>query len=215
MKRFVVIASLSVLLLIGVGGCNYMRWLSAPFWPDETKTKMPVQYEGMEGQKVAVVVSADEFLLHRFPTAPAEVGRAIGERMVANLNDIEMMDPGEVTEYLKENPYWDVTPYSKLLEALEVDRIVFVELIEYRTQEPGNAHIWKGMIAGHVNVLSAEAEDQDTPVFRTTIRAEFPEKNEFGVVSSSDEEIRLGMHSLFSRDAAGLFYEYIKTSPRL
>lgn len=201
--------------LLGAGGCNYMRWLSAPFWPDETKKKVPAQYTEMEGQSVAVIVAADEFLLHRYPTAPAEVGRAISERMVANLEEVQMMDPGKVAKYLDEHPYWDVTPYGNLLKALEVDRIVFVELIEYRTHEPGNAHVWQGMIAGHVGVLSAEADDIDDFVFYTTIRAEFPENSEFGVVNSSDEEIRLGMHSLFSRDAAGLFYEYIKTSPRL
>ena len=197
-----------------VAGCNVGRWMSTPFWPEYETYDVKAQYRDLEGKSVAVMVSADSHMLFRYPKAPLDVCRAMTERLADNMTTVSLTNPRKVIDYQNRNAYWHLVPYGELLDGLGVQRIVLVELVEYETNKPGNAHEWQGLVTGTISVLAADAAVPDDPVFRTTVRAEFPEGGKVGVINSDEASIRLGMHSIFSRDAAGLFYDHEVTKPR-
>ena len=195
-------------------GCNAMRWMSTPLWPDYDEYDVEAQYRGLEGKTVAVMVAAHEHILFRHPKASIDVCRAISQRLVENLGTVTVVDPKQVISYQDNNPYWDRIPYDKLIARMGVQRIVLIELDDYRTHEPGNAHIWHGRISANVGVIADDAEDPDGFVFYTSVAAQFPEESKVGVVDSDASRIRLGMHTIFSRDAAGLFYDHTVKKPK-
>src|SRR5690606_24234076 len=104
--------------------------------------------------------------------------------------------------------YWSTLAFDDLIEKLGTQRVVLIDLIEYRTHEPGNAHVWQGLISANVGVIEAEATDPDRMAYSETIGSKFPENSDIGMLNSDDQTIELGMLSLFSRDAAGLFYDH-------
>jgi len=171
------------------------------------------QYDGLAGQRFAVLVAADEYTLYRYPEAPLQISRAMTARLAENLPGATPTDPQQLDRFQQDNPFWNTLRYTDLVEMLGVDRLVVVDLVDYRTREPGNAHVWRGVITANIGVIEAEAPDPDNFAFSTTVRTEFPPDTKVGVVNSDEETIQLGMLSQFSRDAAGLFYDYEYVQP--
>lgn len=202
-----VLVALAALLLPACGMAGWMAH-GAAGGKGKKKVQVKAQYLGLPGQKVAVMVAADEYILSRYPDSLLAVSRAVSARIAANIPDATLVPPAQVVEFQKKNPYWTTVPYGRLIDQLDVERLVVIDLIEYRTHDPGNVWVWQGMIAGEVNVMEAESEDPDNPVFTTTVRAQFPEKSEIGDVNTDDQTVEVGMLVLFTRDAAGLFYDH-------
>lgn len=191
-------------------GCGILPWVAHGVAGGKGPQTYDVkaQYRGLENKSVAVLVAANEMLLFEYPAAPLKVSRTISARIAGNVPGVRLMPPGEVAEFQNENPYWSTVPYSELIKKLGVDRLVVIDLIEYRTHEPGNAYVWHGLIAGQIGVVEAEADDPDQFAFQTTVRAAYPEESTIGLLNSDDETVELGMLALFARDGAGLFYDH-------
>ncbi len=211
------LSHLSLIVLLAAfaagGGCNYMAYMGQALQGDEEVTEVEADYRGLEGKSIAVMVAADEYVLFTHPDAQIGVARAVSARLADNMPSVIVMDPAKVVQFQAENPYWYAIPYSELIQKMDVDAIVLIDLVEYQTHEPGNKYIWQGIITGNVGVILADAENPDDFVYYTTVRALFPEDRKVGVVDANNATIQLGMHSIFSRDAAGLFYDHSIVRP--
>jgi len=178
-------------------------------WEEKAKmVDVQAEYLGLDDQRVAVMVAADSHMLYQYPDAPLNVCKAVTSRLTKNIPGITTTIPDEIARFKTDNPYWTNLPYGQLTEKLGVDKIVLIDLIEYQTHEPGNAHLWQGLITGNVGVIAHDAADPDNFVFHNTVSAQFPEASTVGVIDSDDETIQLGMVFLFAKRAAGLFYDH-------
>lgn len=189
-------------------GCGAVGWFAQGVAGGERTYQVDAQYLGLQNRKTAVMVAADEYTLFQAPGSPLRVSRAVSARIAENVPGAQLVTPQDVIEFQRDNPYWSAVPYSDLIAKLGVERLVVIDLIEYRTHEPGNPHILQGMITGQVGVVEADSEDPDRPVFATTVRAQFPADSAIGLVNSDVETVELGMLVTFARDAAGLFYDH-------
>lgn len=202
------------LLCLAVTGCNMIGYAGQALRGDNERIEVEAEYRGLEGKSVAVLVAADEYTLGTYPTAPLGVARAVSARLAENMPSVTVTDPQEIVKFQQKNPFWITSRYGELVEKLGVDAIVLIDLVEYRTHEPGNAYVWAGLITANVGVIERDAENPDNFTFFNTVRAQFPEDRKVGVPNQDDQTIQLGMHSIFSRDAAGLFYDHVVIKPR-
>ncbi len=191
----------TTLSLVTVAGCDLLM-------DDWERRDVEAQYDGLANQRVAVLVSADREALAHHPDAPARVGQAVGARLATIIPGIKLTDPKQVALYQKNNPYWSLKPFAELTKALDVDRIVHVELSNYRTKDRGNAHVWRGVVSGSVGVAEADSAEPSNLAFLTTIESRFPADAPIGVLDADDETIELGMLDAFSRDVARLFHDH-------
>src|SRR5690606_38858230 len=122
-------------------------------------------YRGLDNQRVAVLVAANDQLLYRYPQAPSKVNQAVSAHLVQQVPGVTVTDPKQMIDFQINNPFWNAIPYSQIVQQLDVDRLVVVDLSEYRTHEPGNAHLWKGNVSGHIKVIDATAVDPDVPAY--------------------------------------------------
>lgn len=166
------------------------------------------EYHGLVDQRVAVMIAADSHMLHRYPQAPRYLSKAVTARIAHHVPGVTMTIPEQVVQFQTDNPYWMNMRYGELVEKMGVDKIVLVDLVEYQTHEPGNAHIWQGLITANLGVIDAQAEDPDNFVYYNTVTARFPEQSSIGLIDSDERTIRLGMVLLFSREGGGLFYDH-------
>jgi hypothetical protein len=192
-----------ILAVSGLGpGCNPL--------PSE-KRKMvdvPAEYLGLAGQRVAVMVAADGRTLSEYRDAPLRLSQAVTSRIAEHVPGIRTTVPDEVIRFQEANPYWMNLRYGELAEKMGVDKVVLIDLVEYRTHEPGNAYLWQGIITANIGVIDAHAQDPDNFVYYSTVQAHFPRDNGVGVVDADNESIQLGMIILFSQTAGGLFYDH-------
>lgn len=197
-------------------GCNIAAWVGQAFRADEAPVAVKANYRGLENKRVAVLVSADEYTLFRFPRSPAALGTAMSNRIQSNVAGVSVALPGEVEAFRRQNPYWVSSRPSRLLDQLGVDRLVVVELNDYRTNEQGNANVWRGVIDAVVGVYEADAEVPDDRTFEQQVRAEFPENSRFGVLSHHAErhEIETAVLERFTLYAAGQFFDHERPPSR-
>jgi hypothetical protein len=166
------------------------------------------EYLGLANQRVAVLTSADAHLLHLYPKAPALASAAITAKIARNVPGVTLTIPDELYAFQQANPYWMNMRYSELARKLNADKVVLIDLIEYQTHEPGNAHIWQGLVTANIGVVDAHGPDPDNFVYQNTVEARFPEKSSVGVIDSDNETIQLGMLHLFAQRGGGLFYDH-------
>lgn len=200
-----VVVGLLLMAVAGVlGGCQ----LAAFVLPRERTFDVTAQYRGLDGRSVAVLVAADEYTLYRFPKAPAYTCKVISASLQASVPDVTMMNPKQIVQYQSEHPHWVTYRYSRILRDLGVDRLVIVDLADYQTHEPGNSHIWRGVISGTVSVIEADGPDPDDVGASFDVAARYPEEGEVGLLDQDDETIQLGMLQVFARDVARLFHDH-------
>lgn len=200
--RLVRVCVLGIGLALGAVGC-------ASVGPDPTVTVRP-QYTDLSSKTVAVLVTADRVILTRFPYAARNVTRAVTREIALNVEEVRVVDPKRVLDYQDDNPAWSTLPPGDLVRAMEVDRLILVELAEYRTHEPGNPHVKLGTVSGTVDLYEAEALDPNQKVLTTPITVQFPRtaKTKVGLVGTDDKTIEAGMLKDFSLRAGGVFFEH-------
>jgi hypothetical protein len=185
---------------VGLASCSHLDRIE--------RYDVEAEYRGLEGKSIAVFVSADEFLLYRHPQVRQKIGRAVAGRLQENLAGARLMHPDAIATYQDANPYWQTMLYSDLIEKVGTDAIVLIDLVSYQLHEPGNRWEKRGAITANVGVIEANAPDADDFTYFNTVSNKFPESVELGVIDEDDSAIELGLLTLFSRDAAGLFYDH-------
>lgn len=193
-----------LVLMTATPGC----WLAATMFGGEKAYQVEAQYAGLRGQTVAVMVAADEYLLFTQPRIREAVGRAVSGELAANVEGVTVANPARVTAFQEANPYWATTPYTELIDAIGAQRLVVIDLAEYRLHEPGNKHVWKGVAAGGVSVVEADRPDPDRLAFETAVRVEFPENTELGLIDANRQAVELATLKLFSKRVGRLFYDH-------
>ncbi|XAM00489.1 hypothetical protein OT109_03675 [Phycisphaeraceae bacterium D3-23] len=168
------------------------------------------QYLGLNDKSVAVIIAMSDQTQYKFPDARQQLAREITRRIAISVPGVDVVNPDTIIRWQGENPYWNARPPSKLIEALNVDRVVMVEIGEYRMTDPGDTNIKRGVISGNINVIEADALDPDNYAFTQTIRLSFPDefRTRVGLAAASLDDIRTITVSRFTEDTAGLFYDH-------
>ena len=177
---------------------------------NEEVIDVDAQYTDLANRSVAVVVSMSDFAEFNHPNAKAAITEEMVRRIKANVPGVTVTSPSEVLAWQKNNAYWATRPPSMLVEQLKVERLVLVEIGEYRTHEPGDKFVLRGVISASVNIVEAEAADPDNFGASFTKNVMYPEPRESVVGRVGDDEavIEVRTQIRFCETAAGLFYDH-------
>jgi len=203
------VAVLLVLVMVVSGpGCVAAGFVVDAVARGPKKVKVEAAYKGLAGKRVAVLVIATAAMLFEYPEVSVKVGRAVSARIATNTSGTMLVTPAQVVKFQRDNPHWDSVPGGTLAKRLGVERLVMIDLSEYSTHEPGNAHVFRGVVTGNVDVLEGDGPDPNNAVFSNLVAIRFPEGMAVGVVAEDAPTIELGMLDAFSRAVAGLFYDH-------
>lgn len=186
--------------IIGVAAENYKR--------TSTRTVEP-EYEGLVGKSFAVVVTSDRGIESMNPG----VVDTLIDRITARIRDESgasgFVPAVQVLKYTYDNPAWISRPLSELAKSLGgVDRLVFVDLYEFRLHDPGNAYEWGGVAAGTVAVLEMDSPLPDSHAFERKIQVKFPDKPGMGPAEFNANVISSTLVKRFVDRSTWLFYKH-------
>lgn len=198
--------ALPLLPLSGCGAAGFGAYLFGGADKDKPLA-VKGEYFGLAEKSVAVIVAADEFTYYEYPGAPLAVSRSVSQKLKAVVPGVKLSDPQKIVEFQRDNPYWNTLPYSELIKRLKVDRLVYVDLSEFGLHEPGNAHIWRGVIIANISVAEADGKNPDDFAYTTIVKSEFPPNKPIGLLESDDKTVQAGLLALFSTHVGGLFTE--------
>lgn len=202
-----ILLCLLLLCAAAMGGCPAVGWMAHAVSEVAPAKTVEAEYTGLANHKVAVLVDADLGILFQHPLAQLEVTERVSQLLAANVEGITVIEPRQVVDFQQRNIYWNTASYQDIAQRLGVERLVMIELLDYRLHEPGNVNIWRGLISANVRVAETDSAKPNDAVYATTVTAAYPPKGQIGAVNADQRTIRLGVLDLFGRGVGGKFYD--------
>lgn len=194
--RWIVLSALA--LAAANSGCELLGVLGTAY-EENADHLVRAQYEGLKGKTYAVLVVSDRGIEADFPGVTAEITARINDRLADPANATGAtghIESKALLTYLFNHPEAATKPGGKLADDLGVDRIIRVDLYEFRINDPGNQYVWDGVSAATVGVIERESITPDEYAFRSTTRVTFPDKSG---ITQSDISGQVVMSALVKR----------------
>jgi hypothetical protein len=204
------VAALGVSLAASLTGCQVIGFIAAgaeAYQKGKPRT-VQAEYTGLAGKTFAVVVSADRMIQSDFPGVTDELTARITEHLEKESGASGRVRTERLLRYLYDHPSWVAMPRGELAKRLGVDRLVYVELLEYQLNDPGNQYLWKGVAAGTVGVIEADSSTPDEYAFQKPLRITFPDKEGFGPGDMNASGVASVLIKRFTDRAAWLFFTH-------
>ena len=175
-------------------------------------TTYPAEYEDLNDHSYAVIISADRMIESDNPGITSRLTQIIDGSLRENTLASAHIPAGRLLSKLYADPSWQALPRGELGEKLGVDRLVVVEIIEYRLHEPGNRYTWAGVASGVVEVYEIDSGLPDDPMFERTIAVNFPDRNGLLEEEIPEPVITSELSRRFGERISWLFYEHTEAN---
>jgi len=200
-----------LIMLPLLAGCQLVGGMVENYRKDSTH-KVEAEYIGLAGKSFAVVVQADRAIQGEHPGLVEFLSSRIADRLADPANSpaaAGFVSPADVASYQARNPSWAGKAPSELAKDLGgVSRLVMIEMIEYRLNEPGNPYEWDGVAAAIVSVVEVDSPAPDEPSFSRTMTVKFPGKKGFGPDQMSRQTVTSALAGRLVDRVSWLFYAH-------
>lgn len=194
----------------GLAGCQFGHLVGGMAQNYEYSKLIEVhpEYDGLEDKTVAVVVDADLATLYEYPDAAITVATNVSHRIQRSVPGALVLSPQIISDWQYRTPQWGALPFSDIASGLDVDRVVHIDLFEFRLNPPGNRWLWEGVCAGNVGIIERDGLDPDNFVETFRIAVNFPKEQGVGRDNADAAVIKSGLLTLFVEETAWLFYRH-------
>ena len=174
------------------------------------KIEVLAEYEGLDNQTVAVVIQCEPSTLYEHPSVYGTIAMNISRRLQENVPGIKVLGYQQVMQWQYQTPSWSMLAYGEIAEELGVERVVFVEVYEFRLHPDGNRYLWDGACAGSVGIIERDGWDPDSFAKSWDIAVKFPDVTGVGRESATESQIEMGVLAKFVDEVSWLFYRHIE-----
>lgn len=205
-----VAATLLLLPVLGLQSCAIAGAIGAMAESArrEGSTTYPADYDGLDGHTYAVIVSADRVIESDNTGITARLMQVIDRTLRENTLSTAHIPAERLLSQMYADPSWQALPRGELGEKLGVDRLIVVELIEYRLHEPGNRYTWSGVASGIVEVYEIDSGLPDDPAYERTLAVSFPDRQGLLEEEVPEQVITSELSRRFAERVSWLFFEH-------
>jgi hypothetical protein len=174
---------LSTLMLACLAGCQLVGGMASAYQRNTPRT-VEAEYDGLTGKSFAVLAVADRAIQAEHPQLVEETMRRATKALSQPANfpkPAGFVNAEEVIKFAYRLPSWPAKEASFLATELGgVDRIIVIEVLEFRLNEPGNTYEWAGIAGGTVTIYEVDTQTPETPAYTTTFNVDYPDQKGFG-----------------------------------
>ncbi len=165
--------------------------------------KIPAEYPGLAGQRVAIVSVANASSVGSHSMSRL-VERAVAVILNQKVKRIEIVPQDEIADWIDQND-WDQMDYREIGRGVSADKVLAIDLDSVRLHE--GMTLYKGRADLIVTVY--DMNDEGTVVFRKTIPDfTFPRNSARHATEMSEARFREMFVMILSQQIAKHFYEY-------
>jgi hypothetical protein len=211
MVRCAAVAALVGCVVAGAG-CNIARGIGALAQNEEYQKLVdtPPRYNGLENKTIAVVVDTDLATLYEHPMLTATITDGISRRLQRDVPGAKVLASQHVIDWQYRTPQWNALPLGEITQQLNVDRVVYIDLIEYRLNPPGNRWMWEGVAAGRIGVIERSGLQPDAFVESFDLTAKFPTISGVDRNAANADQIETGLLAEFIKHTSWLFHQHLE-----
>lgn len=202
-------ASLALAMLAASSGCEAIGYFAQAI-DSETDVEFVAKYDGLNGKRIAVLVDAPLDTQYEHVTAVPALCDYISAGLKETSDGARILPPNYAVAYQANNINWPSMDIGDLAKALGVERLVIVDLVEYRLQAPGNSYLWDGVLVGDINIFEADGADPTTPVFSERVKVRYPSEDGVERDKAPAATVEQGLQIKFAQDTVNLFRTYTR-----
>jgi hypothetical protein len=204
------VALLGLACSIGLSGCFIPVAIGGAVesYKKDSKHWVDPETDVLDGKTYAVVATAGRMIQADHPALLDNIILRFQQRLAQAGIGTGQVDTADLLKFLYNRPDWVARPLGDLAKDLGVDALVFVEITEFRLQDPGNQYLWNGVAAGNVQVIHADPILGEQQVFLRAVRVKFPDKDGFGPNDFSAAQISSVLLARFMDRASWPFYRH-------
>lgn len=205
---------LATALCAGASGCAALGYAAAML----PKPPIKAAYAGLAGQSVGVMVWVDRSIRIDYPAIQLDVANAIQIKLMAAQADdkdelkgaIFPVEPRSIVRYQADHPETDAMPVIEVAPAMNVSRLIYVEITDFQTRPEASLELFRGEVRGSIKVVSVDEQGRTKLVYQENeMRVTFPKKSPpEGVPSATDERIYVGTLEDFTTEVAQRFFTH-------
>jgi hypothetical protein len=201
-------AAALLLLTLSSAGCEGIGYVANAIAGGDEMVDVKAQYLGLQNKTTAVLVTMDDRVLLEFRHADERLCQAVSQQIKTNVPGAKVVSPADILKFQHDQPRLAAIPYGELLKQFKADRLLLVDVSEYRTHDPGNAQQWQGVVTAGISVAAADADDPDNLVFSTQAHIEYPKDQETGMLDSDSATIETAIRLALALQTSWLFYDH-------
>ncbi len=168
------------------------------------------QYAGLENHKTAVLVSTDYAVLYEHSDIPLTITANVSNTIATKVPGATIVSPAVVLEWQFRTPSWQAMTYAEMAVQLRAERLVIIDIQEFRLNPPGNQWLWEGACAAQVHVVEADGIDPDSFADSFGVEVEYPGISGVTRESATGSAIKTGVLVQFCQKTAWLFYQHLE-----
>jgi len=172
--------------------------------------EVPAVYDDLEGRTIAVVVDTDLATRHQFPTLVPSLSQGIALQLQKHVEGTRFVHPQDVQKWQYRTPQWNALPPGEIAEQLGVERVVYIDVYEFRLNPPGNSWQWEGVAAANVGVVEQDGILTDVFADEYQVSATFPNVSYVTREAATAGQISYGLLDTFIDRIAYLFYTHLE-----
>ncbi len=195
-------------------GCQAIGGMAASYERSKD-VEISAVYRGLENKTVAVLIDAPMEIQFEHQRAVPILTDFISLRLATRCPGVRVVPTRELLAWQNRNVSWPMMDYEILAKTLGVERLVIVDLIEYRLFEPGNSYYWDGRAIGDVNVFEVESLDSTYFAYSNRIDIEFPNIDAVARHQAQAQDVELGLQKVFCENVGWLFHDHIRNNADL
>ncbi|MHC5008406.1 MAG: hypothetical protein ACYTGF_13725 [Planctomycetota bacterium] len=205
----------TIVLLAGsllLAGCGIERLVGgmAQNYEYQKVIEVHARYADLEGKTVAVLVDVDMGTLYDHPEVMLTIANNVSREIAIGVPSARVVAPNYVSEWQFRTPMWSAMPYGEIADSLGVDRVVHIDLYEYRLHPAGNRWLWEGVCAANIGIIERNGLDPDSYADVFSIESTYPPLKGVGRDSATAELIQTGLLALFIEKTGWLFYSHFE-----
>lgn len=170
------VAVLGPAVLAG-SGCQIvaLAGIMADTYKKTQPVKVPVDYDGLVDKSYAVVVSADRVIQAEHQGLIGHLTARINTTIAEEAGASAHIPTNSLLRAVYDKPQWQAMSRDDVARMLGVERLIVVDVTEYRLTEPGNRYIWDGSATAYIEVYESDGPAPDDPIYERAIRVTFPD----------------------------------------
>ncbi len=207
--------ALTLSVALTLGGCVVGQLIGgmAASAEREGSRDVKAKYRGLTDKTFAVFIAADRTIQAEFPQIVPAFTQEITRRLSEHAGASGVLPADDVLQFQFQRPDWVAKSSSEIAKALEVERLVFIELDEFTLNEPGNRYEWRGIAAATISVIERDSAEGDTlssaaPAFREAVRVKFPDTQGQTMDNLAAQTVLSELSRRFCERSAWLFYDH-------
>lgn len=165
--------------------------------------KIEAKYQGLKGQRVAVVCIMNPSTFGDGAT-PTVIAERVERILRSNVDDIEVVRQDEVADWMDTND-WDETDYAEIGRGVSADMVVAIDIDGFSTHES------KTLLKGRAEVTTTvyDIAQSNKEVFRTRDHSfTFPTSHAVPAIANDPRDFERTFIEMLSEHIAKNFYDY-------